>query len=61
LQDFIKNNSCKVSGPRARDRDETKDIRDRESKKTGLETRLSRPRPSLETPSLQYHHHEYAH
>jgi len=49
LQNFIKNNLCKVSRRRARDRDrdETWDLRDRDFKK-----RVSRLRPSLETPSL---------
>ena len=51
LQNFIKNNLCKVSRRRARDRDETWDLRDRDSKKR-VSRRVSTPRPSLETPSL---------
>jgi len=62
LQNFIKNNLCKVSRRRARDRDqhpswprrdrdETWDLRDRDSKKR-VSRPVSRLRPSLETPSL---------
>ena len=65
LQNFIKNDLCKSRGEELeteteilRDRDETRpetwdlrpetwDLRDRDFKK-----RVSRPRPSLETPSL---------
>ena len=56
LQNFIKNNLCKVSRRRARDRDRNpsrprQDLRDRDSKKR-VSRRVSGPRPSLETPSL---------
>jgi len=49
-----KNYLCKVLRRRAwdRDRDETWDLRDRDSKKR-VSRHVSRPRPSLETPSLQ--------
>ena len=52
MQNFIKNNLCKVSRRRAQDRDRNpsrprRDLRDRDFKK-----RVSRPRPSLETLSM---------
>jgi len=56
LQNFIKNNLCKVSRRRARDRDETWDLRDRDFKKR-VSRGVSRPRPSLETPSLVFNNH----
>jgi len=53
LQNFIKNNLSKVSRRRARDRDEAWDLRDRDrDSKKRVSRHVSRPRPSLETPSL---------
>jgi len=56
FQYLIKNNLCRVSRRRVRDRDRNpsrprRDLRDRDSKKR-VSRHVSRPRPSLETPSL---------
>jgi len=60
MQNFIKNNLCKVSRRRARDRyrnsSRPRPRRDQRPSRPSLQKRVSRrvsrPRPSLETPSL---------